>query len=229
MKYKIYEYHGYFLAYYLENKSNINSNTVYVLLGKKNFFNRYLHNNPGQYVIPGGRCNFNKKNEILREFQEETGHTPKNRIFENIEIKSINYKEKVYANFYNVTDNEFIKFNKLDFNNRDWRERELCKLKWFKLQDALELMESGQICKENEIYNISKKFLTKKRLLNWYKYNKKQFITDEEVDKLLLYRENDKELYSKYFKEFKKDIFKKGCVDWYIHILNYLKEYILLL
>lgn len=227
MKYKKHEYHGYFLAYYLQDKLNININTIYVLLGKKNYFNKYLHNNPGQYVIPGGRCNFNKKDEILREFQEETGHKPIKQEFENIEIRSIKYKEKIYANFYEVSDDEFIKYNKLDYNNRDWRERELCKLKWFKLKDAKELMENGQICKENEIYYISKKFLTKRRILSWYKYNKKDFLTDEEVDRLIKYKENDEELYLKYFEELKKDIYKKGSVDWYIHILNYLEEFLL--
>jgi len=224
MKYKSYEYHGYFLAYYIEDSSEITSTNIYVLLGKKNFFNRYLHNNPGQYVIPGGRCNFNKTNEILREFQEETGHKPKRNDFNIIEVTSIKYRDKVYSTLYEVSKEEYEEFKDLNLEMRDWNERELSSLKWFNLKEAFELMNSGQICTDEEIRNVSKQFLTRRRFLSWYKYNKKTFLTDEEITNLIKFKDKEKIIFNKYFKELKKDIYAKSYVDWYIHILNHLEN-----
>lgn len=217
-RYKYNEYHGYFLSYYIKD------NQVYVLLGKKNFFNRYIHNNPGQYVIPGGKCNFNKlTDEIYREFKEETGHEAdcKNEI--DVEIKEIKYRDKVFCKFYKVTEDEYDRYKTIDMDKRDWNEKELSSIRWFKYSEALKLMESGQKCLDYEIRKASLEFLTKQRFYSWYNYNRKTFLSRNEIDKLLKYRENESIIYEKYFNEFKKDIIGKGQTDWYFNILNKLK------
>ena len=218
MKYKKSEYHGYFLAYYVDESDK----QLYVLLGKKNYFNRYLHNNPGQYVIPGGKCNFNKDNEITREFSEETGHNPKGNDYKVLEISDIKYREKILAKFYRVTKEEYDLYKDVDFENRDENERELSSSKWFKFSEALELMESGQKGIHEDIWNASKEFLTRQRFRNWYKYHRKTFLTKDEISKL--FNNPDAEIYEKYFLEFRKDINAKSYTDWYIFILNKLKN-----
>jgi len=217
-RYKHNEYHGYFLSYYIKD------NQVYVLLGKKNFFNRYIHNNPGQYVIPGGKCNFNKLDEIYREFKEETGHEADCKNEVDVEIKEIKFRDKVYCKFYHVSHEEYDKYKKIDMENRDWNERELSSIKWFKLSDALKLMESGQKCQDKDIWQASLQFLTRRRFFSWYNYNRKTFCSREEINKLLKFRENERVLYEKYFNEFKNDILAKGHTDWYCYILNKLKS-----
>ena len=172
-KYNKSKFHGYLLVYYF----NRFDNQTYILLGKKNFINKYdqINNNPLQYILPGGKNDNNETivQTIFREFTEETGHADlkEEQIEKIIEIKP-NYcryysefknKKNIFVGFYKATEYEFQDFRYLNENH----DNELKKLCWFKIEHALDVMTNGiPRCDELELnlkdYNKFRKY--KKRL-----------------------------------------------------------------
>lgn len=137
------KHHCYLLPYFISPKTK----DIQVLLAKKKTISwelGYIHNNPGQYVIPGGGCGLTRnrnnrkdktKNASIREFSEETG----------MEVNAADitgsYKAKNFDVFFLRVNNK-TKYNKINkkasFFSHEFAELE--KVQWVPYTEAKKLI-----------------------------------------------------------------------------------------
>ena len=153
--------YGYLLPYFKKD------NQIDVLLGVKKSINKrdgFIHNNPGQTIICGGRYrnDENKDNQagamvynIIKKFNKQCGGVPlinPNNLNQVTHVLQYNGK---YIGFYEMTIKEYHYF--ANEHHQNYQKSSITKLKWVKLTDALKIFSSiknnppchGQI--QNEI------------------------------------------------------------------------------
>jgi len=131
--------HVYCLPYWVDENGSYE-----VLLGKKKVFSSvdgFILNNPGQYVIVGGKHEKEHqtfKNTAVLEFAEETGIVINKDDLDKRVLRTKNF----YVYFYQVKNKD--KFSHINKNSEEFdrRYQELQTLEWFYIEDAMTLMRN---------------------------------------------------------------------------------------
>ena len=147
----------------------------YIFLCKKKHFSKhdgYIHNNPGQFVFPGGKSDIGEKYDdaAIREFKEELDVT-----LDKTDI-TYQYSQKnfhcIYVYIKNIDD-----FNKtLGFENIK-KHKEITETEWYDYDKAIKIMNRDL---SNNLPKINKDVIDE--YLEHIKYNEKWKLVDQESE-----------------------------------------------
>lgn len=215
------KYHCYIVPYFLTK------NKIKVLIGKKLTYSKkdgYIHNNPGQFVYIGGGCRKKDKQKLLlttlREFKEETGHSPKQ--YHNFNLRLFNDYSVL---FYKVDKKHYELFKKIDKIRYDKKYKEIKYIKWVDIEKVFDIFNPK--LNNNIPFNSIDKYIqtciNKKIKIN--SFIKKYKITDYKYFDILNQMKNKDNIYYKIFHDYIKNIIiKKSQYNWYYNITKYLMK-----
>lgn len=234
--------HTYIIPYY-KNKEN----EILVLIGKKKTYSKkdgFIHNNPDQYILIGGHLqkNINIKENMIKEFEEETGH----KIDIN-KISLLNIKKKdFFIGSYECNSEEYNNFKELSTKERF---RELNNIIWVNLKIVKKLIinhnkninidilvsnylntlynnllyfnnknDYGYLYKNKDINKIKKWYPSRELNIILKKYKNNNLTNKQIFDKFIYpsFMNNNKKIYNDMFNALKKYIQKNSYYDWFI-------------
>jgi len=218
--------HTYIIPYYKHN------NNILILLAQKKFYSSrdgFIHSNPYQYVLIGGHLekNYNIKDNIAKEFNEETGH----KINMN-KLKLLNVNNKNFdIGIYECNENEYNKFKNL--KNMNSLYKELNYVFWIDFKNAVNFMKNNNNINinimTNEYLNIfysnldtNKTWFLTREILPVISYYKNNNMSNKEVLKKVIFpmmRNRNKKISNQLFNSVSKYIKKNSYYDWFIESL----------
>lgn len=222
-------------CYLLPYSTNDKGDIFVFLITKKTFSSKdgWIHNNPGQITIVGGKNNQNERysDAAIREFREEIGLRLNQRnITGNFD------KLKYNCTFYKVNNMEDFLDDVRNATPED-EHIEVVDYNWYNLDDALQIMDTSHYLNNmpNINYENVNKYITNlKENENWNfenegkefkKYLKTIFFNDK-LYNTIMYDIRKNGIESSYYDLFYSFLvhlfFKKGLIDYFENILQHI-------